>query len=165
MSKDKSSNPPFEASPEHQFLAEGEGTWKVSCSYAMGGDAAPLEVEGEEKAEMLEPFWLVTRFEADLLGSPMFGHGSTGYDPVRKLYIATWKDSSNPFLYTFEGFFDEADNTLKLSGENYDPMRGVRSIYRSHIEYLSDDEKRLKLSVEIAGGEINEILEYSYKRV
>ena len=53
---------------------------------------------------------------------------------------------------------------LKLSGENYDPIRGVRAVYRSHVHYLSDSEKKMKLSVEIAGGEISDILEYHYKR-
>ena len=164
MSEEESNFPPFTASAEHNFLATQEGTWKVPCSYSMGPDADPMEVEGIEKAEMLGPFWLASRFEADLLGSPMSGHGSTGYDPVRKVFVATWKDSSNPFLYTFEGFLDEKDNTLKLSGENYDPMRGVNAIYRCHIKYLSDDEKKMTLSVEVTGGEINNILEYHYTR-
>jgi hypothetical protein len=164
MSEEEINVPPFQASAEHDFLATQEGTWNVRCSYSMGPDSDPMVVEGTEKAEMLGPFWIASRFEADLLGSPMSGHGSTGYDPVRKVFVATWKDSSNPFLYTFEGFLDDEQKMLKLSGENYDPMRGVHAIYRSHIEYLSDDEKRMTLSVELADGEINNILEYHYKR-
>ena len=156
--------PPFTATAEHKFLAKQEGKWDVICSYSMGPDTEPMEVPGTETAEMLGPFWLLARFEADLLGSPMYGQASTGYDPARKVFVGTWKDSSNPFLYTFEGFLDDDHKTLKMSGENYDPMRGVRAIYRSVIEYLSDDEKVLTLSVEIAGGEINQILEYHYRR-
>ena len=155
---------PFSPSAVHEFLASQAGEWNVRCSYSMGPDADPMEVEGNETAEMLGPFWLVTRFEADLLGSPMHGIASTGYDPVNKVCVGTWKDSSNPFLYSFEGFLDEAQETLKMSGENYDPMRGVRAIYRSVVTYTSPDEKSLDLSVEVAGGEVSRILQYHYTR-
>lgn len=161
---DDDPTPLFEASREHEFLARQAGEWHVRCSYSMGPDIEPMEVEGSETTEMLGPFWLIGRFEADLLGSPMVGQAATGYDPVRKRFIGTWKDSSIPFLYTFEGFLDDERKTLRLSGENYDPMRGVRAIYRSVIEYLSDKERRLSLSVEIAGGDVSQILEYHYTR-
>jgi len=165
MSNDEENpTPPFRASDVHDFLASQEGKWSIRCSYSMGPEADPMEVDGTETAEMIGPFWLVTRMEADLLGSPMTGQASTGYDPVKKICIGTWKDSSNPFLYTFEGFLDDEQKTLKMSGENYDPMRGVRAIYRSVIDYISPDEKKLNLSVEVAGGEVSNILEYHYTR-
>ncbi|MFT5413162.1 MAG: hypothetical protein ACI9NC_005916 [Verrucomicrobiales bacterium] len=164
MSEEEQAPQVFSPTAEHAFLASQAGTWTVHCSYSMGPDVAPMEVEATEQADMLGPFWLAARLEADMLGSPMHGHGSTGYDPVRKVYVATWKDSSNPFLYSFEGFHDQEENTLKLSGENYDPMRCVRSIYRSHIQYISDSEKRMNLSVEVDGGDVSHILEYHYRR-
>ena len=156
--------PPFKATPEHEFLARQEGKWDVCCTYSMGPEIDPMEVTGSETAEMLGPFWLVTRFEADLLGSPMSGQASTGYDPVRKRFVGSWKDSSIPFLYTFEGFLDDEQKTLRMSGENYDPVRGLNAMYRSVIEYISDREKKLTLSVEVKGGDIYQILEYHYTR-
>lgn len=162
--EDEDPVPPFEATPEHEFLARQVGKWDVQCSYSMGPDIEPMEVSGVETAEMLGPFWLVTRLDVDLLGSPMCGQAATGYDPVRKLFVGSWKDSSNPFLYSFEGFLDKEHKTLRLSGENYDPMRGVRAIYRSVIDYISDRERKLSLSVELADGDVNPILEYHYTR-
>ena len=164
MSEKEQAPTTFTPGPEHEFLTHQAGTWNVNCSYNMGEGIDPMEIEATEEAKMLGPFWLAARLEADMLGSPMHGHGSTGYDPVRQVYIATWKDSSNPFLYTFEGFYDEENKTLKLSGENYDPVRGVRSIYRSHTEYTSENEKHMHLSVEVAGGDVSPILDYHYKR-
>ena len=108
---------------------------------------------------------LAARFEADFIGTPMSGHASTGYDPVRQIFVGTWKDSSNPFLYTFEGFLDAEKKTLKMSGENFDPVRRVSSMYRSVIEYLSPKEKILTLSVEDEDGGVRNILEYHYKRL
>ncbi len=155
---------PFEPSPEHEFLSRQVGNWKVSCRYSMGAGTEPIEVSGTETAEMIGGFWLVTRFEADLLGTPMAGQASTGYDPIQKRFVGNWKDSSIPFLYAFEGFLDDEQKVLKMSGENYDPVRGVRAIYRSVIEYHSLKEKTLTLSVELADGSINEILQYHYTR-
>lgn len=158
-------SPPFEPSPQHEFLAKQAGNWKVTCRYSMGPGMDPVEVPGTETAEMLGNFWLVTRFEADLLGTPMSGQASTGYDPIQKRFVGNWKDSSVPFLYLFEGFLDNEQKVLKMSGENFDPVRGVRAIYRSVIEYHSQKEKTLTLSVELADGDTNEILQYHYKRV
>ena len=163
MSED-SLGPPFKTSPQHDFLALQEGDWDVQCAYSMGPDADPIEVPGSEKAEMIGPFWLVTRFEADLLGTPMCGQASFGYDPVKKVFVGTWKDSSIPFHYTFEGFLDDDQKVLKMSGENYDPMRGLPAIYRTTTEYLSNDEKRMTLTVELDSGETNQILQYHYRR-
>ena len=152
MSEEEINFPPFQASAEHDFLATQEGTWNVRCSYSMGPDSDPMVVEGTEKAEMLGPFWIASRFEADLLGSPMSGHGSTGYDPVRKVFVATWKDSSNPFLYTFEGFLDENENTLKLSGEKASERYAHREaidLFKQAVSTLdklpeADEMKRIK---------------------
>jgi len=142
------------------------GDWKVRCLYFMGTSDEPIEVNGTETIELLGDYWIFARFEADVLGSPMQGQAATGYDPIRKCFVGTWKDTSTPFHYNFEGVIEETDGdkkTLKLSGENYDPMRQCRAVYHSTIEYLSTKERVLFLSVEAEGGMIP-ILEYHYTR-
>ena len=56
----------------------------------MGGDTNPIEVEGTENGTMLGDLWCNSHFEADMMGSPISGNGSLGYDPVKKKYIFTW---------------------------------------------------------------------------
>ena len=153
----------FKPTPEHQWLSRNVGEWDVQCAYNTSPGDDPLEVEGHELTEMLGPFWVVGRFEADMLGTPIIGQAVTGYDPVKKLFVGTWKDSYTPFHYTFEGKLSEDENTLMLAGDNYDPMRRCMSTYRSCTEYLGDSVRILTLSVEVDGTEIS-ILKYRYKR-
>lgn len=155
----------YPVTPEHAWLASLAGEWSVRCLYFMGSPDAPIEVRGKETVERLGHYWIFARFEADVLGSPMQGQAATGYDPVKRRFIGTWKDTSTPFHYSFEGTMEETGTTktLRMSGENYDPMRQCPAIYHSVIEYLSPKERILHLSVESENGEIP-ILEYHYKK-
>lgn len=104
--------------PEHQALKMAEGVWD-----------AVVEGEGMEpakgKAVMkmgLGGFWLSNHFTCDFGGMKFEGHGSTGYDPIKKKYIETWADSMSPSLMVTEGTYDEKTRTLNMTGDGYDHM-------------------------------------------
>jgi len=150
--------------PQHDEVRRKEGEWNVRCTYYMGGEADPIEVDGKERGEMLGELWCNSRFEADMLGSPLRGNASLGYDPVKEKYVGTWKDSATPFLYTFEGEFDPEAGILELAGENYDPVRRIRAIYHSRVEFVSDNEHILDLTIDVPSGLPIKVLRYHYKR-
>jgi len=155
------------ATPEHQWLASLIGNWNVKCHYYIGSPDNPIEVEGTEEVTAVAPFWIVSQLTADMLGTPMVGKAATGFNPVTRKFMGTWQDSSIPFLYIFEGRMEQgADGvkTLHFEGENFDPVRRQRAIYRSVIRYPSAAEKILDLSVESEDREIP-ILRYHYTRV
>ncbi len=153
------------ASEEHSQIQRKTGTWKVHCCYFMGGDANPVEVDGTETGKMLGQLWCKSHFEADMMGSPLSGNGSLGYDPVKKKYISTWNDSTAPFLYLFEGDFNSETNALELSGENYDPVRQCPALYRSRIEFKGDNEHVLDLSIDVPEGLPIKVLSYHFTRI
>ncbi len=158
-----SENSVFEPAPEHEWLTHLVGTWDVQCAYHTVPGEEPLEVEGHEVVDSLGPFWIVGRFDADMLGTPIIGQAVTGFDPVKRLFIGTWKDSYTPFHYTFEGKLSDDEKVLLLTGENYDPMRQRVSTYRSCTEYHGDSKRVLKLSVLVDEEDVP-ILEYRYTR-
>lgn len=158
-----SENSLFKPTPEHKWLARHMGEWDVKCAYYTIPGEDPLEVEGHETMEVLGDFWVVGKFEADMLGTPVIGQAVTGYDPVKKLFVGTWKDNYTPFHYTFEGELNDDKTELFLTGENYDPMRQRVSTYQSCTEYIGESERVLTLSV-VVDGENIPILEYRYKR-
>ena len=158
-----SENSVFQPTSQHKWLSRNVGTWEVECSYYMIPGEDPLEVTGQEVVETLGPFWVVGRFEADMMGSPVTGQAVTGYDPIKGLFIGTWKDNSTPFHYTFEGTLSDDERILALEGSNFDPVRQRESIYRCRTEYLSDSEHVMTLTVEVNGEEVP-ILKYHYKR-
>jgi hypothetical protein len=154
------------ATPEHEWLASQTGLWSVRCEYFMGSPDDPIEVEGTEEVSTVAPFWIISRFTADLLGTPMVGQAATGFNPVTRKFIGTWQDSSIPFLYVFEGKMESGDDgvkTIRFEGENFDPVRRRKALYRSSIRYPSANEKILDLSVESDETKIP-ILRYNYTR-
>lgn len=150
--------------PEHAEVLRKAGDWLVRCTYYMGGEADPIEVDGRETGQMLGDLWCNSRFEADMLGSPLQGNGSLGFDPVKKKYVGTWKDSATPFLYTFEGTFDPVIGVFDLAGENFDPVRQCLAVYRSRVEFISADEHVLDLSIDVPEGLPIKVLRYHYRR-
>jgi len=156
--------PVIGACAAHSELRRKEGQWHVKCTYFMGGEADPIEISGSETGRMLGDLWCNSRFEADMLGSPLRGNASIGYDPIKAKYVATWKDSTTPFLYTFEGTFDSASEVFELAGENFDPVRGRLATYRSRLEFLNPDEHILDLTIDVPEGLPIKILRYHYQR-
>jgi hypothetical protein len=153
----------IEPSPEHLWLAGQAGEWDVDCAYWSIPGEDPLKIAGKETVETLGSFWIVGRFEADMVGTPIVGLSVTGYDPVRRLYSGSWKDSYTPFPYRFEGTLEEDGTLLVLEGENYDPMRQRTATYRCRTKYNGDAERVMDLSVDADGSEVR-ILEYRFTK-
>ncbi len=152
------------ATESHAEVRRKVGDWLVRCTYFMGGETDPIEVAGRERGEMLGDLWCNSRFEADMLGSPLSGNASLGFDPVKGKYVGTWKDSATPFLYTFEGDFDAAEGVFEMEGINFDPVRRCPANYRSRIEFISKDEHILNLSIDVPDNDPIMVLRYHYTR-
>ncbi len=153
----------FKPTPQHRWLQRLVGDWEVTCSYYTIPGEDPIVVPGKESVEALGDFWIVGHFEADMLGTPIVGQSMAGYDPVRQLFVGSWKDNYTPFHYTFEGKLNDDESELFLTGDNYDPMRQRISTYQSCTEYIGDSERVLTLSVLVDGEDVP-ILEYRYVR-
>lgn len=153
----------FQPAAEHEWLTSHVGEWAVKCEYFMSPGEEPIEVDGVESVEMLGPFWAVGRFEADMLGTPVVGESVLGFDPVKRCFTGSWKDSYTPFHYRFEGELSDDRRALDLVGSNYDPMRQREATYRWRTEYVGDGERVMSLSVEVDGSEVP-ILRYRYVR-
>jgi hypothetical protein len=150
-------------SEHHELLHKKIGNWKVKCHYFMAPGGEPIVAEGTDRVEALGPFWTVGHFDCVVVGKAIKGRSTTGYNPVSGNYVGTWQDSSTPFLYAFEGGFDE-EGRLAMEGEGIDPSRGKLAIYRS-VEELGDDERKLQLFVDQPTGAPFQVLEYFYTRV
>lgn len=150
----------FKPSREHNLLQQYVGDWDVECEYFFGSEDTPIQIQGKETVEALGEFWIIGRFEADILGQMLIGQSVRGYDPVKEKFIETWKDSATPFLYAFEGDLDKDGTRLTMKGKNYDPVRQWRAPYTGKIEFHGKDKRILTLSVETIDGDEVRILRY-----
>ncbi len=152
------------ATRAHEWLAQGIGTWKVKGLYYIGPGQDPLDAEGTETVEMTGPFWQRGNLRIELFDSVIEGVTYLGFDPMRQVFVSTWIDSANPYLYHYEGSYDEQTRLLSLTGRNTDPTSGKQATYRSLAGYDLPNERSLSLSIEIPGSDETEILSYEYTK-
>lgn len=101
---------------EHQKLTEFAGVWDVTIAFT-GEDNKPVKSKGTcVRKQPMGGFWLVDKFQAQMMGQSFSGLGTTGYDPVKKKYVGTWIDSMTPSIMVTEGGFDKTGKILTMSG-------------------------------------------------
>jgi hypothetical protein len=155
------------AGPEraHLWLAKSVGAWKVEALYYFAAGSEPVEASGREEVEMFGPYFRRGHLEIDLLGSMVRGCTLTGFDPLRQIFVATWFDTTNPHLYTYQGRFEEDEGGLVLTGTNTDPGTGKRATYRSVEQFELPRRRALELFVEVPGRPETRVLTYTYERI
>lgn len=152
------------ATRAHEWLAQSVGTWDVTGLYYIGPGQDPLDAKGTETIQMMGPFWQRGDLRIELFDSVIEGVTYLGFHPMRQVFISTWIDSANPYLYGYEGSYDEATRLLSLTGTNTDPATGKPATYRSLAGYDLPNERSLSLTIESPGRNESEILSYEYKR-
>ncbi len=102
-------------SAEHDNLKKAEGTWDAVVE-GMGMETS----KGTSEMKMtLNGFWLQDHFVGSFGGQQFEGHGTTGYDPIKGKYVATWIDNMSPALLMTEGTYDMKTRTLTMTGDGY----------------------------------------------
>lgn len=102
--------------PEHKKLEAGAGTWDAVCEMT-GPDGQPMTSKALSKSKMAPGgFWLLDTFTGEIMGMKFTGFGATGYDPLKKMYVATWIDSMSPHLMVTEGNYDSTGKVLTMTG-------------------------------------------------
>lgn len=98
--------------PEHEVLKNDVGTWDATVEITPAPGAPPMVSKGVETNTLLGGLWLVTDFKSDMMGQPFVGHGTTGWDPGKKKYVATWVDTMSSGISLSEATWDAATKTM-----------------------------------------------------
>lgn len=119
----KEQEPPQGMKPgkEHEFLKDMEGTWDAEMKFQIPG-AAEQTSKGTETVVLVGGFWAVFDIKfADMMGGPWHGHGTIGYDPVKKKYVGSFVHSMAPFMSIGEGTADAGGKTMTMSWDGVGP--------------------------------------------
>lgn len=161
--------PPFEAaaaSPEHEWLLQLVGEWRVTSEASMGPDQEPMRIESSERVRAIGALWVLSEGSAKMDGQPFTSLLTLGYDPAQGCFVGTWVDTMQTHLWSYRGTLDRARNTLTLeaSGPGFDDA-SQSALYRDVIEIVDRDHKRLTSSVQGADGAWTEFMRAEYTRV
>ena len=125
---------------EHRWLKQFVGKWETQAEGSMGPNQPPMKCKGTITARMLGGFWVINEMQTDVMGTPMTGIQTIGYDTGRKKYVGTWVDSMLDHMWKYEGSVDDSGKILTLDAEGPNFMAaGKLTKYRDVYQFKSPD--------------------------
>ncbi len=126
---------------EQKWLEKFTGEWTTDSKGKMGPDQPEMECRGTLKSRSLGGFWVVNELVGDMVGEPMTGIQTIGYDEAKKMYVGTWVDSMSSFMWKYEGTVDKSGKTLTLEADGPNFIeQGTMTKFQDIYEFKSADE-------------------------
>lgn len=129
--------PPAAPSANHEWLQQLVGEWRVSCEATMAPGEEPMKMESKVSVRSIGGLWILAEGTANLGGLQMTTLLTLGHDSRKGVFVGTWVDTFQDYLWTYEGRLDEARKVLTLEAEGptwNDPAKTSR--YRDVIEVM-----------------------------
>ncbi len=125
---------------EHQWLEHFVGKWETESEGSMGPGQPTMQCKGTMNSSMLGGFWVVNEMTGDMMGTPMNGIQTLGYNTEKSKYVGTWVDSMMNHMWQYEGTVDESGKilTLEADGPNF-LAEGKTTKFRDAYEIRSPD--------------------------
>ena len=158
----------------HKLLAGYDGTWTYTVKMWM--DPTPNAKPQESKGVATRKSIMDGRFvEMDVTGKMKMpgadgkmkemtfkGHGTEGYDNVKKKFVGTWMDNMGTGIMMSEGDYDASSKSFTYTSE-FEMMPGMKEKVREVLK-LTDKDHMLLEWYEDHGGHEAKTMEISYTR-
>jgi hypothetical protein len=150
----------------HKVLESLVGEWNVDSRWWMAGpDGPPTESKGSNKTQWIfGKRFIQDEFTGEMMGQPFQGMGITGYDNLKKKYVAFWIDSMGTSMFTSEGTADAGGKVLTFLGKMDDPMTGEKDVPMKHIVRIESKDKHTFEMHCLSKGDKSKMGEITYTR-
>jgi hypothetical protein len=163
----RASDPPKPPLPqkEHEWLKQLEGEWVTEAEMTMGPGQPPMKCNGTESVRSLGGFWTVGEMKTNMMGTPVTGIMTLGYDPKAKKYVGTWVCSIEGHFWKYEGTLDDSGKVLTLNTEGPDMTApGKLAKMKDVIEIKDKDHKMLTSFMQGADGKWTQFMTLHARR-
>lgn len=124
----------------HKWMAKTNGSWEGEVTQWMDPNAPPAKSKATiTQSSALGGRYVISKYSGSMMGMPMEGISTLGYDNAKKLFINTWVDNLGTGIVQMSGTYDEATKTLNLKGFQTDPMTGKESDIREELTTIDND--------------------------
>jgi hypothetical protein len=106
----------------------------------------------------------IANFSSNMMGMPMTGQSTVGYDNAKKMYVLFWIDNLGSGIVKMSGNYDATGKTLNLKGTQTDPMTGGDSEIREEIKWIDDDSYIMTMFGAGMDGKEMKFMEGTFKR-
>ncbi len=127
---------------EHDALKPMVGSFTCANKMNFPG-MPPMESTGSvDRKWLMGGRYLEEVVKGNMMGMNFEGLSITGYDKMQKQYHSYWIDNMGTGWWFMTGTADAAGKVFTFSGENFDPMAGVKKNNRSTVD-LTDPNKHV----------------------
>ncbi|MBK8494207.1 MAG: DUF1579 domain-containing protein [Chitinophagaceae bacterium] len=124
----------------HKWMAKTNGSWEGEVTQWMDPNAPPTKSKATiTQSSALGGRYVISKYSGSMMGMPMEGISTLGYDNVKKLFVNTWVDNLGTGIVQMSGTYDEATKTLNLKGYQTDPMTGKETDIREELTTIDND--------------------------
>ncbi len=148
----------------HKWLAKHVGSWEADVTNFMN-PSNPEKTKATDVVKMsMNGLYQVGEFSSTMMGMPMTGQSTLGYDNAKKKFVLTWIDNLGSGIVYMSGSYDEATKTLELKGKQTDPMTGADSDIRQVNKYIDADSYTMAMYGAGMDGKEMKFMEATFKR-
>jgi Protein of unknown function (DUF1579) len=149
----------------HKWLSTHVGTWEAEVSTWMDPSAPPTKAKATDIVKMtMNGLYQVGEFSSTMMGMPMKGQSTLGFDNAKKKFVMTWFDNLGSGIIYMTGTYDEATKTLELRGKQTDPMSGTDSDIRQVNKYIDANTYTMAMYGAGMDGTEMKFMEGTFKR-
>jgi Protein of unknown function (DUF1579) len=149
----------------HKWLEKTNGTWEAEVSQWMDPAAPPTKTKATNvQSSVMGGRYVIGKFTSTMMGQPMEGMSTMGYDNAKKMFISTWVDNLGTGIVQMSGTYDEATKTLNLKGHQTDPMTGKDSEIREEMKMIDDNTYTMTMYGAGMDGKEMKFMEGTFKK-
>src|SRR5262245_32113964 len=138
------------------------GNWNVVVKMFGDPSSAPTISKATETNIMLGDTWLIGQFKGEIMGMNYEGLRQTGFDPEKKTFVASWVDSTSPYVTRMEGSWNETTQTMTLAGTGKS-KQGSEMKSTMVVTYNKDGSRTSTMHALINGKSVK-MMEFHYSR-
>jgi hypothetical protein len=149
----------------HKWMATQVGTWEAEVSQWFDATTPPTKAKATDVVEMtMNGLYQLGHFSCSMMGMPMTGMSTLGYDNAKKMFVLSWIDNLGSGIVYMTGTYDPKTKTLTLKGKQTDPMTGKDSDIRQVNKYIDDDTYTMTMYGPGMDGKEMKFMEGTFKR-
>lgn len=149
----------------HQWMAKHAGTWEAEVSTWMDPSAPPSKAKATDMVTMtMNGLFQVGNFSSSMMGMPMTGQSTLGYNNATKMFVLSWIDNFSSGIISMTGTYDEKTKTLSLKGKQTDPISGKDTDIRQENKFIDDDTYTMTMYGAGMDGKEMKFMEGTFKR-
>src|SRR5688572_5959576 len=150
---------------EHEMMAKTNGTWNSEVTWwEYPGAPAQTSTGTTTNKMIMDGRYQVSTHQGNMMGMPFEGNATLAFDNFRKVYISTWIDNMGTGMMVSEGKWDDASNSITMSGKMVDPSIGKEVIEKQVFRIIDDNTHVMEMYKPGPDGKEYKCMEIKYTR-